>query len=310
MLTTTLSRSMVTHVESEAAAERAPMASPPKRHRGFLIQSLHYTRTWIGLVLVGLVVGVALIGPFFAPHSPVAFVAAPFARPSSHALLGADYIGRDVLSRFLDGGRSILFISLVGTILGVGSGTLVGLLAGYSLKAADEVLMRLVDLILSFPGIVLALLLITVIGPHDWVLVGVIGLTFLPYTARIMRAATVQLREADFVKYAEATGMSLRRILINEIMPNIAAPLTVEFGIRLTRAIGLIAALDYLGLGVQPPSPDWGLMIQENQAGLTFAPYSVLIPVIAIVLLTVGVNLITDGIGNAVAGADRSIDHG
>jgi peptide/nickel transport system permease protein len=104
--------------------------------------------------------------------------------------------------------------------------------------------------------------------------------------------------------------MSLRRILTTEILPNIAAPLTVEFGLRLTRAIGLIAALDYLGLGVRPPVPDWGLMIQENQSGLVIAPLAVLLPVAAIALLTIGANLVTDGIGHAVAGADRTIGNG
>jgi len=258
-------------------------------------------------VLVALVVGVALFGSFFAPHSPLVFVGAPFAGPSSTAPLGTDYIGRDILSRFLDGGRTILLLGLLGTLLGVGSGTVVGLTAGYSLRGVDELLMRIVDLILAFPGIVLALLLITVIGPHGWVLVSVVGLTFMPHTARVARAATVQQRESDFVKYAEATGMSLWRILSSEILPNISAPLTVEFGLRLTRAIGLIAALDYLGLGVQPPAPDWGLMIQENQSGLVIAPLAVLLPVAAIALLTIGANLVTDGIGHAVAGADRKI---
>ncbi|MCW2522020.1 MAG: transporter permease [Frankiales bacterium] len=277
------------------------------RHRGFLRQSLRLRRTQVGLAIVTAVVGVALLGPLFAPHSPTAFVGAPFSPPSADAKLGADYLGRDVLSRFLDGGRNILLTGFLGTVLGVGCGTALGLFAGYSMRRADDVVMRFVDLLLAFPGIVLALLVITVIGAHTWVLVCVVALTYAPYTARLVRSSTIQVRETDFVKYAQGTGVPTRRILLGEILPNIAAPLTVEFGLRLTHSIGLIAGLDYLGLGVGPPKADWGLMTQENQNGLTTAPLSVLLPIIAIVLLTVGANLVTDGIGHAAAGVDRTM---
>jgi peptide/nickel transport system permease protein len=148
---------------------------------------------------------------------------------------------------------------------------------------------------------------ITVIGAHAWVLVLVVGLTYMPYTARIVRSSTVTVRQSDFIRYAEGTGMPLRRILTGEILANIVAPLTVEFGLRLTQSIAVIAGLDFLGLGVAPPNPDWGLMTQENQSGLVTAPLSVLLPIAAIVALTVGANLVTDGIGNAAAGVDRTL---
>jgi peptide/nickel transport system permease protein len=123
-----------------------------------------------------------------------------------------------------------------------------------------------------------------------------------------MRSATVQVAESDFVRYAEALGVSRFRILFSEILPNVVAPLTVEFGLRLTYSIGIVASLDYLGFGLQPPAADWGLMVHENQLGITVAPLPVLLPVIAIALITVGTNLLTDGFGRAVAGLDRKVD--
>ncbi|GAA1782805.1 ABC transporter permease [Luedemannella flava] len=284
------------------------VTTPMRRHRGFLRQALGLRRTRIGLVAVGLLVAVAMVGPFLAPYSATEFVDIPFLANSDVATLGTDNLGRDVLSRFLLGGRSILVIAFLGTVLGVGTGTALGLLAGYSTRFADEAVMRLADLLLAFPGIVLALLLITVSGPHDWVLVGVVGLGIMPYTARIVRSSTMQVRDSDYVRYAEGTGTPTRRILASEILPNIAAPLTVEFGLRLTQSIGAIAGLAYLGLGSGPPAADWGLMIQENQNGLTLAPMSVLLPIIAIAVLTVGANLVTDGIAQAAAGVNRAVE--
>jgi peptide/nickel transport system permease protein len=288
-------------------AVTVPTVMEAARHHGFLRRSLKLTRTRIGLAILALVVGVAVFGPLFAPHSATEFVGAPFSRATSTAPLGTDYLGRDVLSRFLDGGREILLVGIIGTILAVGAGTLLGLLTGYSPRLVDEGLMRLVDLLIAFPGLVLALLVITVIGAHAWVLVLVVGLTYMPYTARIVRSSTVTVRQSDFIRYAEGTGMPLRRILTGEILANIVAPLTVEFGLRLTQSIAVIAGLDFLGLGVAPPNPDWGLMTQENQSGLVTAPLSVLLPIAAIVALTVGANLVTDGIGNAAAGVDRTL---
>jgi peptide/nickel transport system permease protein len=292
----------------EVVAATPPSEPRPPRRRGYFVQSLAFTRTRIGLGLVGVVAAVAIFGTFLARHNTVQFVGLDFSTPSRHLWAGTDYLGRDVMSRFLNGGHFILIMSLLGTILGVGSGTIVGLAAGYAGSRLDAIFMRLIDLLMCFPGLVLALLLITVIGGHPWVIVCVVGITFMPHVARVVRTATIQTRESDFVKYAEATGVPLRRILVHEILPSVAAPLTVEFGLKCTQAIALIAGLDFLGLGVGPPAADWGLMIQENQSGLVDNPMSIMLPVIAIVVLCIGANLITDGIGHAIAGADRKVD--
>jgi len=149
---------------------------------------------------------------------------------------------------------------------------------------------------------------VSVVGPAEWLIVLVVGLSQMPQSARLIRAAVVQVRDLDFVKYAEGIGLPRRRILRHELLPNVVAPLMVEIGLRLTFSIGLIASLDYLGLGVQPPAPDWGLIIQENQSGLNVTYWPVLVPVVAIALLTIGTNLVTDGIARAVGGIDRRLE--
>ena len=282
--------------------------APLGRHQGLLRQALRRRRAQVGLIAVAVPVAIAIIGPLFAPHSATAFVGAPFSGASGSAWFGTDTLGRDVFSRFLDGGRNILAIAFAGTVLGVAAGTVLGLVTGYSNRIVDDVAMRVVDLLMAFPGIVLALLLITISGPQEWVLIGVVGLSFMPHTSRVVRSSTMQVRDSDFVRYAQGTRTPTRRILAGEILPNIAAPLTVEFGLRLTQSIGTIAGLDYLGLGVSPPAADWGLMVQENQTGLISAPWSVMLPIIAIAVLAIGVNLVTDALAQAAAGIDRTVD--
>jgi peptide/nickel transport system permease protein len=287
-------------------AEAADVVAAPRRPQRWA--ALRLPRTKVGLVICGVILLIAIFGPLFAPHSPTAFVGKPFSSPSSSALLGTDTVGRDVLSRFLYGGRSIIVLALLATILNVGGGLIVALVAGYSKRAGDELLMRAMDVLLAFPPIVLALMCVSVVGPADWLIVLVVGLSQMPQTARVIRAAVVQVRDLDFVKYAEAIGVPRRRILAQQILPNVVAPLMVEFGLRLTFAIGLIASLDYLGLGVQPPAADWGLMIQENQSGLGVTPLPIVVPILAIALLTVGTNLVTDGIARSVSGVDRKLE--
>jgi peptide/nickel transport system permease protein len=264
-------------------------------------------RTRIGLSLVLVLVGVALVGPFLAPHDPSAFVGAPYAHAGGSARLGTDDLGRDVLSRFLWGGRSILGLSAAATLIGLVLGVAVGLVAAYSRSILDDVLMRLMDMILAFPSIVLALVAVATVGPKLWLLVLVVGLTTMPRVARVTRGASAEIVERDFVQAAEALGVPRSRILFGEILPNITSPLMVEASLRLTYAIGLIAALSFLGFGEQPPAADWGLMINENRQALTVQPWGVVLPVAAIALLTIGTSLVGDGFARASAGIDRGV---
>ena len=265
-------------------------------------------RTRAGVVLVLLLLGTALIGPYFAPHDPTAFAGAPFASPSGKILLGTDYLGRDILSRFLWGGRSVLGLSAAATAIGLALGLLIGLTAAYSRSLLDDVLMRAMDVILAFPSIVLALVAVATVGPKLWLIVLVVGLTTMPRVARVTRGASLEIVERDFVQAAEAMGESRLKILAGELLPNITGPLMVEASLRLTYSIGLIAGLSFLGFGLQPPNADWGLMINENRQGLTVQPWGVVMPVIAIALLTIGTSLIGDGLSRASAGIDRGAE--
>ena len=227
------------------------------------------------------------------------------AGPSSHAIFGADALGRDVLSRFLYGGRTVIGLAVLTTVLGVSLGLAIGLTAAYAGGMVDEVLMRICDVFLAFPQILFALLLVSALGPKLYLLVLAVGLTTAPRVARVMRGAGLQVVERDFVKAAEAVGEKRSRIIFGELLPNVTSPLLVEIGLRLTYSIGLVAAISFLGFGLQPPRADWGLMINENRLSITVQPWAVVLPVLAIALLTVGTNLVTDGIARAAIGLDR-----
>ncbi|OLB79707.1 MAG: peptide ABC transporter permease [Actinobacteria bacterium 13_2_20CM_2_71_6] len=281
--------------------------APARQPAGLLRAAVRVRRTQVGLVLSGAVVLTALAGPLLAAHSPTDFVAVPFSPPGTGAPFGTDNLGRDVLSRFLSGGRTLLGLSVAATLLGVGLGALLGILAGYRRGWRDELVMRTGDIVLAFPQVVIALLCLTVIGPKPWLLVAVVAVGHAPRTARVLRDATLAVVERDFVKAAEATGVPRWRIMAGEILPNVTGPLMVELGLRLTYSIGLIAALSFLGLGLQPPTPDWGLMINENRIALTVAPWAVTLPVLAIAVLTIGTNLVTDGLARASAGIERGV---
>jgi peptide/nickel transport system permease protein len=295
-------------VSEVAAAEAAPVLAPPRQPRPVVLllrRSWRQTRTKVGVALVLFLVAIALIGPLFAPHSPSEFVGAPYAHPSSSAPLGTDNLGRDVLSRFLWGGRSVLGLALAATALGLALGVAIGLVAAYASAFTDDVLMRAMDVILAFPSLVLALVAVATVGPQLWLLVLVVGLTTAPRVSRVTRGSSVEIVERDFVSAAEAMGEPRHKILIGEILPNVASPLLVEASLRLTYSVGLIAALSFLGFGLQPPAADWGLMINENRQGLTIQPWGVVAPILAIALLTIGTSLIGDGVARASAGIER-----
>jgi peptide/nickel transport system permease protein len=294
-------------IASDIGVTPEPEVITARRPTGQLLRSsMRLWRTRIGLVLVVVLIVVALFGPFVAPHGPTDFVGAPNTGPSGAARFGTDHIGQDVWSRFLWGGREVLGMAVAATAIGLLLGGAIGLIAAYSRNILDDILMRAMDVILAFPQIMLALVAVTLIGAKTWIIVVAIALTTAPRVARVVRGAAQPIVERDFVAAAEALGVPRLRILAGEVLPNTLSPLLVEVNLRLTYSIGLIAGLAFLGFAPNPNGADWGFMIQENRLALVTQPWGVVLPVVAIALLTIGTGLVGDGIARAAVGIDRS----
>jgi peptide/nickel transport system permease protein len=254
----------------------------------------------VGLVILAIVLFIALFGPFFAPYDPAAIVGAPGQPPSNSSLLGTDYLGHDVLSRVLWGGRSVLWLSLSTTAIAYAVGCVVGLVAGYSRNLLDPLLMRTVDVILVFPPLLFFLIAATSFGTSETVLILGVALVLMPGVARIVYSATRETAVRGYVEAAVARGERTSAILRREIVPNIMAPLIANAGLTLTFAILLVAAVNFLNLGLQPPAANWALMISENRPVLSLNIWSTVAPAALIAALTIGVNLTGDAISHTL----------
>ncbi len=250
-----------------------------------------------GTVIFAAFLLMAFIGPVVAPYGYQAQdIASRLQPPSREHLFGTDQFGRDIFSRILAGSRGIFLLGGIGTLLAALAGTTVGLLSGYYGGLADEVQMRVLDVLLSFPPLLLALVLLATVGPSPVNLVLVVAVLYLPMLARVMRSMVLDLKTKEFVEAAKVRGERDLYILFREILPNALAPLLVEMSMRFSYSIFLVASLGFLGLGVQPPSPDWGLQINEARNYFSTAPWILLFPAGAIATLVVATNLMTDGL--------------
>ncbi len=260
----------------------------------------------IGLPIVLLYLVLTVIGPLlwnWLPHSPTE-IPAPLAEyqllpPSAQFWLGTDQYGRDVLSRVLTGATSLITTSAAGATLGIVLGTSVGISSGYKGGKIDEVVMRVLDGLMSFPTLLLALLVLFTLGPSRVNIAATIGFVSMPSIARVVRSTTLSLKTMEFVQSARLRGESTAHVIFREILPNVMPVLGVEASVRLSYAILSVASLGFLGLGIDPPSPDWGLAISQGRKFLVSAPWVVLAPMVAVASLIVGVNLLADGIRQA-----------
>ncbi|HEX5197578.1 MAG TPA: ABC transporter permease [Gaiellales bacterium] len=254
----------------------------------------------VGVTIVVFVVAVAIFGRYFAPHDPNVPVTVPLAPPSSHYWLGTDFLGRDVFSRLLYGGRSVITLAALATGLGYLIGMSVGLIAGFSRSRIDPVLMRSVDVMLAFPPLLFLLVLISGAGTGVEVLVIGVAVIQAPGISRIVRTATLEVSVRGYVEAAIARGERSFAVIVREVLPNIMAPVLVDSGLRFTYSILIIASVNFLGLGLQPPASDWALMISDNRQYIAIQAWAVLAPAAMIALLTIGINLTGDAIARSL----------
>jgi peptide/nickel transport system permease protein len=253
----------------------------------------------LGAALVVAWVLIAIFAPLIAPYDPIkgSFNLKDLqAPPSAGHLFGTDDHGRDILSRVIYGSRSVLLLAGVSTLASLICGTIIALVAGYYRGFVDEGLMRLADAAMALPAVLLALLIVAMVGPGDIGLFIATVIVFSPLVARVVRSAVLPLAEREFIAAARLRGERGPSIMLREFLPNLLGVLAVEGSIRLGYAIFLIASLGFLGVGVQPPTPDWGVMVSDAQQFASVSPWMVIFPALAISSLVIGVNLVSDGV--------------
>lgn len=254
------------------------------------------TTTWTGTLALGLVVVVLLavaFAPLLAPYDPASQdIAVRLQGPSAEHLLGTDSLGRDLLSRAIYGARIALSVAIPAGIIGLVIGLVLGVLAGYLGGRTDRVLVVLMDSMQAFPAVILALALLTLLGPSQRNVTLVIAITFAPAYARMARASVFVVREQSYIEAERSLGASNIRILVRHIVPNIIAPLFILMAINVPVAVTIASGLSFLGLGVPPPEPSWGVMLSEGFDRVREAPWPLIVPALALVTTTLGFTLL------------------
>jgi peptide/nickel transport system permease protein len=278
-----------------AGRPRAPAASL----RGVTLRSFRTNRVAVcGLTAIGIFYLLALLTPFLAPFDPgfQGDLAGRLAPPSATHWLGTDHFARDIFSRVLYGARVSLSIGLLAVSISVTLGTVLGAVAGYLGGWVDSVIMRFVDMVISFPALVLLISIVALFEPSIFLIIAVLGLTQWPGTTRIVRSEVLSLREREFVEAGRALGFSRTRIIFRHVIPNALAPVIVAASLGIGDTIVLEAGLSFLGLGVQPPMPSWGAMVADGRHNLLGAWWITTFPGFAIVLTVLAFNLVGDGL--------------
>jgi peptide/nickel transport system permease protein len=272
----------------------------PQRERSPISRVVRGVTGWTSLSVVLLVIGIAIFGPYLAPHSPTGLLGPPYQPPSRTYLLGTDYIGEDVFSRLLWGGRTVIAFGFIATALAYLVGGAIGLFAGFRRGAPDSILMRCMDVLLAFPPIIFLLMLGAGFGNSLTALVLGIATVHIPSVARIVRTAALETSVRGYVEAAMARGDSTFAILRREVLPNITGTVVADAGPRFTVSVLLVAAVNFLGLGIAPPNADWALMISENHPGISVNYWSVIAPALMIGILTVALNVFADSVARAL----------
>ena len=288
----------------EAIEQRGgPVAAVPTASKGreTFRRLVRHRPAAVGLGIVVLFVSVAALADLIAPYDPfVGDLAQRLQTPTGAHLLGTDALGRDILTRLMFGARTSLEIQLATIGIAVSIGTLWGLAAGYFGGWVDDISMRLIDILLAFPGILLAITIVAVLGSGFVNIILAIGIASLPGLARLVRGTVLGLRELEFIEAAHAIGESHLSIMFRYILPGTIAPLTVATSLRMASVLLSASALSFLGLGVQPPTPEWGGMLSDARDYMFSTPHAATIPGLAITIVVVGFNLLGDGLRDAL----------
>ena len=291
----------------EAPAVAAPSGTPPHPLREFWTYFSANRGAVAGLIVIVLVLLCALFAPWIAPHDPnltnnAVFLKPPFwqAGGSLSYPLGTDAIGRDILSRLLYGARLSLVIGIAVVALAIVVGIVLGLIAGYFKGIADIAIMRLMDILMTMPSLLLAIVIVAILGPGLMNAMLAVAIVVLPHYVRITRAAVITEASKDYVIAAQVSGAQTVRLMFSEILPNCAAPLIVQATLGVSTAILDAAALGFLGLGAQPPTPEWGTMLADAREFVLRAWWVVTFPGLAILITVLAFNLLGDGLRDAL----------
>lgn len=281
-------------ISAELEVAATDIAAPPPGRR--LREFIAIPQAWVGCLMLCLLLLLTIIGPFVAPYGDNVITDQPAAGPSGQHWLGTDLLGRDILSRVLRGGSSVLLLPLAAVAGAMIVAVIIGLLSGYLGGWLDAIVTRVIDIVLAIPSYLTVLVIITAFGSGSTIVVVTVALVYAPYITRVLRSATQAVAPLEFVQAARARGEPMRWIAFREILPNIGPTLLVEIALRLTYAIMFIASLSFLGLGVQPPSSNWGVMVAEDRLLIIVHPIGVIVPALLIGALAISINLIADAL--------------
>ncbi len=290
-------------IQHDAVA--APGVETRSRRQDFLRTFFSNRLALFGAAVMSVFILMAVFAPFIAPYDPLQQeLTEKFAPPSRAHLFGQDELGRDILSRVIYGARISLTAGLAAVAIATGVGTIIGVVSGYFGRWPDSVLMRLMDVILAFPSILLAIVIVSILGPSLTNAMLAIGIVFIPQMARVVRSAVISVRERDYIEAERALGAGNAQIVFSGVLPNSMAPLIVQATLTLATAILDVAALSFLGLGARAPSPEWGAMLTDafrsGYGVFVTGQHAIIFPGIAIALCVLAVNFVGDGLRDAL----------
>jgi peptide/nickel transport system permease protein len=294
---------------AEAQVQQDSVAAPGvetrSRRQDFLRTFFSNRLAVFGTAIMSVFILMAIFAPLIAPYDPLQQdLIDKFAPPSREHLLGQDELGRDILSRIIYGARISLTAGLASVAIATGVGTIIGVVSGYFGRLPDSVLMRLMDVLLAFPPILLAIVIVSILGPSLTNAMLAIGIVFIPQIARVVRSAVISVRERDYIEAERALGAGNAQIVFSGVLPNSMAPLIVQSTLTLATAILDVAALSFLGLGARAPTPEWGAMLTDAfRSGFGVfveGQHAIIFPGVAIALCVLSVNFIGDGLRDAL----------